>query len=81
MAPDDKEGAMRKSRFSEEQMAGILREADRDPVPQVAKRHDVSEQTSYTWRQRFSGMTADDVKKIRQFGAGERQVEEIAGRA
>jgi len=32
----------------------------------VAKRHSISEQTIYTWRQRFSGMNADDVKKLRQ---------------
>jgi putative transposase len=32
----------------------------------VAKRHGVSEQTIYTWRQRFSGMNTDDVKKLRQ---------------
>jgi putative transposase len=32
----------------------------------VAKRHGISEQTIYTWRQRSSGMNADDVKKLRQ---------------
>jgi putative transposase len=44
---------MRKGRFSEEQMVAIIREADRDPVVAVAKRHGVSEQTIYTWRKRF----------------------------
>ena len=56
---------MKKGRFSEEQMVGILREADRSPVAQVAKKHGISEQTSYSWRQRFAGMSADDVKRLR----------------
>ena len=57
---------MRKGRSSEEQMVGILREADREPVPQVAKKRGISEQTIYTWRQRLSGMNADEVKRLRQ---------------
>jgi len=50
-------------------MVTIIREADREPVPEVAKRNGISEQTIYTWRKRFGGCEVNDVRRLRQLEA------------
>ena len=56
---------MRKSRFTDEQMVGILADADATSVAEASKKHGVSSNTIYVWRKRFGTMTASETRKLR----------------
>jgi putative transposase len=56
---------MKKSRFSDEQIVRILRETDRDSIPEVAKRHGVSEASIYAWRKKFGTLETDEVRRLK----------------
>jgi putative transposase len=59
---------MRKSRFSEEQIVGIVRESEREEstVAQVAKKHGITTTTLCRWRKQFGGLTPSQATELRQ---------------
>lgn len=62
---------MKKTRHTPEQIIRMLREAeaklsDRTTVPQVAKELGISEATFHRWRKRYSGMSAQEAKRLKE---------------
>lgn len=58
---------MKKSKFSEAQIAFILGQADEGTtVAEVCRKAGISDATFYNWRKRYGGMTPTEVKKMRQ---------------
>ena len=58
---------MKRTRFSEEQIIGVLKEAEAGAkTADLARRHGVSEATIYNWKSKYGGMTASDVKKLKE---------------
>ena len=58
---------MKKSKFSPTQIAGILKEFDQGKsIEELTRDHGVSRATFYTWRQRYQGMDASELKRIKQ---------------
>ena len=57
---------MKRSRFSEEQIIGILKEQEAGmPTVEVCRRHGVSPATFYKWKSKFGGLEVSEAKRLR----------------
>ena len=57
---------MKGKRFSEEQIIGILKEAEAGAATkELCRRHGISEQSFYRWKAKYGGMEISDAKRLR----------------
>ena len=61
---------MKKSRFTESQMVAILEEGGSGiPVAEVCRKHGISAPTYYQWKSKYSGVSASELKRIKDLEA------------
>ena len=57
---------MKRTRFSEEQIIGVLKEAEAGAkTAELARRHGVSEATIYNWKAKYGGLEVSEAKRLR----------------
>lgn len=69
---------MRKSRFSDDQIIGILKEhAAGISVADICRKHGISDATFYTWRPGFGGMEVSDAKRLKALEEENRKLKKL----
>jgi putative transposase len=73
-----KEHAVKKSRYTEEQIAYALKQAETGtPVAEVLRRLGISEQTFYRWKKLYGGLGVGELRRLKQLEDENRKLKQL----
>ena len=73
---------MRRSRFSEEQIIGVLREGDAGvATSELCRRHGISPATFYKWKARYGGLDVSEARRLRRLEDENRKLKQLLAEA
>ena len=73
---------MKKSRFSEEQIIGFIKEAEAGmPVAQLCRKHGFSDASFYKWRAKFGGMDVSEARRLRDLEGENNKLKKLLAEA
>ena len=71
---------MRQRRFTEEQIIGVLKQAEAGmKTAEVCRQHGISEATYYKWKAKYGGLEVSDARRLRQLEDENRRLKQITG--
>ncbi len=69
---------MKPRRFTEEQIIGILKQAQAGvKIVDLCRQHGISEATFYNWRTKYGGMEVSDAKRLKQLEEENRKLKQM----
>jgi putative transposase len=69
---------MKQSRFTEEQIIGVLKEGEAGiPVQEISRKHGICEQTYYRWKAKYGGLEVSEARRLRSLEEENRRLKQM----